>query len=195
MADTDSFHELVAKARTGDSAAMTELTQRYESEVRTVARLRLGPALRPYLDSIDLVQSVHRSLMMGLRDDRYQFNGPKDLVALVVTIVRRKAARQWQRVRRQERDSGLGRPEDLPSLIQNLSSPDEDPAEAASYRDTVRALCEKLDPIEKQLLELHLQGYRTIDIAEILNMNADVLRVKFSRLRAKLRASGIAIEI
>jgi len=194
METGDPFHDLVAKARSGDAAAMVELTKRYEPEVRTVARLRLGPALRPYLDSVDLVQSVHRSLMMGLRDAKFTFTGPSDLVALAVTIVRHKAARHWQRVKRQERHSGGGANEDLPSLIQGLSSPGEDPAATVAYHDAVKAICERLDPLEKQLLELHLQGYRTADAAEILNQNPDVLRVKLSRLRAKLRASGITAD-
>ena len=42
---------------------MEELVAAYEPEVRLVARVRLGTALRPYLDSVDLVQSVHRSVL------------------------------------------------------------------------------------------------------------------------------------
>src|SRR6188508_2597024 len=62
-----TFDEILARARTGDEDALTELARQYEPEVRAVARVRLGPALRPYLDTMDLVQSVHRSLMVGLR--------------------------------------------------------------------------------------------------------------------------------
>lgn len=192
MAD-DDFQTLLAKARTGDAAAMGALARRYEPEVRTVARLRLGPALRPYLDSVDLVQSVHRSLLMGLRDGKYEFAGPGDLIALAVTVARRKAARHWQKVKRQQRDSGAAS-EGLGEIIQGISDPGENPAAAAERRDAVDALCAQLDPIEKQLLELHLQGYKTVEIAEILGLNADVLRVKHSRLRARLRASGVVAD-
>jgi RNA polymerase sigma factor (sigma-70 family) len=194
MDPSDPFLDLVVKARAGDTGAMGELVRQYEPEVRTVARLRLGPALRPYLDSVDLVQSVHRSLMMGLRDDKYQLAGPSDLVALAVTIVRRKAARHWQKVKRQQRDSGTGGDADLPDLIQGLSSPGEDPAATAANRDAIKTVCNRLDLLEKQLLELHLQGYRTTEAAEILGLNPDVLRVKLSRLRAKLRASGVTAD-
>ena len=108
-AETEPFDALLTLARTGDQAALWELARHYEPEIRTVARLRLGPALRPYLDSIDLVQSVHRSLMRGLQDDKFELSRPEQLVALALTMVRRKAAHAWRKLRRQERPNGLGK--------------------------------------------------------------------------------------
>ena len=60
---------------------LAALVQSYESKVRLVARVLLGPALRPYLDSVDLVQSVHRSLMLGLRQDKFDISSPEKLMA------------------------------------------------------------------------------------------------------------------
>src|SRR5260370_36924160 len=107
MADTaEEFRALVARARQGDDSALSDLVQHYEPEIRTVARYQLGPALRPYLDSVDLVQSVHRSLMAGLRQNKFEVADPKALVALALTMVRRKVVHHWRRVRRQQRVSG-----------------------------------------------------------------------------------------
>src|SRR5262245_10668681 len=97
------FAELLSKGRGGDRAALALLAEEYEPQVRVVARAKLGTALRPYLDSMDLVQSVHRSLMLGLRDQRFEIDSPDGLVALALTIVRRKVARHWRRLRRQQR--------------------------------------------------------------------------------------------
>src|SRR5437764_901881 len=97
------FEALLRRARGGDQVAQELLVRQYEAKVRIVARVLLGPALRPYLDSIDLVQSVHRSLIRGLRDDKFDASSPERLLALAVTMVRRKAARQWRRMRRQQR--------------------------------------------------------------------------------------------
>jgi RNA polymerase sigma-70 factor (ECF subfamily) len=184
------FDELLALARTGDEAALGELSRRYEPDVRAVARVRLGPALRPYLDSMDLVQSVHRSLLVGLRQNTYELNSLDNLIGLAVTMVRRKAARAWQRMRRQVREDGE-REGGLTEMMLGLTASGTDPAADAAYRDTVTRLCRDLDPGERRLLELHLQGYRTADVARELDLNADVLRVKMSRLRAKLRAGGV----
>src|SRR5436853_3971640 len=103
MADAgDDFVTLLAQARGGDQQALQQLVHQYEPKVRLVARVLLGPALRPYLDSVDLVQSVHKSLMLGLRDDKYELSTPENLLALALTLVRRKVARQWRRHRRQQ---------------------------------------------------------------------------------------------
>src|SRR5438477_12507694 len=100
------FVTLLAQARQGDRSALAELSQQYEAKVRMVARVLLGPALRPHLDSVDLVQSVHRSLMLGLRQDKFDISSPDKLIGLALTLVRRKVARQWRHLQRQKRLSG-----------------------------------------------------------------------------------------
>lgn len=187
------FDELVAAARAGDPAALGELARRYEPQVRLVARKRLSAALRPYLDSMDLVQSVHRSVLIGLREDRFDIAHPDQLVALALTIVRRKAARKWQREQRRQRLSGGGSG-DLPDLFAALAGPDADPTEVAQYRDAVAHVCARCDDSERRAMELLLLGYRTADAARELGLNPDVLRVKVSRLRARLRAVGVGAE-
>lgn len=190
---TPTFDELLAKARAGDEAALLELAQRYEPEVRAVARVRLGPALRPYLDTFDLVQSVHRSVMMGLRQNKFVFTGPEQLVALALTVVRRKVARQWRRAQRQVRPAAPAGDStaDLPALLRGLTDDTPGPADAVDARDAVDELCRGLDAPDRQLLELSAQGHRTSDIARQLGQNPDVLRVRLGRLKAKLRSHGV----
>ncbi|VTR98203.1 RNA polymerase sigma factor [Tuwongella immobilis] len=192
------FDELLVQARQGNADALLEIARQYEPQVRAVARVRLGAALRPYLDTIDLVQSVHRSLLMGLRQNKFEFTGPEQLIALALTIVRRKAARQWQRAQRQSRpecghgaggDAGSGA--NLPEVILALSDDTPEPTHTVANRDAVERLCRELPASDRQLLELSAMGYRTVEIADMLGQNADILRVKLSRLRAKLRASGV----
>jgi RNA polymerase sigma-70 factor (ECF subfamily) len=43
-------------------------------------------------------------------------------------------------------------------------------------------------------VELRLQGYSTADAARELGLDADVLRVRLSRLRQRLRAGGVLTE-
>ncbi len=187
-----SFADLLERARQGDAAALAELARTYEPEVRLVARYRLGPALRPYLDTVDLVQSVHKSLLLGLRGDRFDLSSPDKLVALALTIVRRKVARHWRRLRRQHRLSHAGPAgEDAVQTLASLSSPGDDPARAAQLRDAVQHLWNHLDAGERRLIELRLQGLSTADAARELGQDADVLRVRLSRLRQRLRAAGV----
>lgn len=190
-ASAEEFDHLLAAAREGDRAAMTRLVELYEPEVRMVARMRLGPALRPYLDSVDLLQSVHRSLLMGLRDQRFEIASPGKLVALALTMVRRKAARQWRRNRRQQRPAS---PADSSGatldLFSALQSREADPAREAERLDRAQQLMNELEPIDRSLLGLRMQGLSTVDAARELGLDPDVLRVRLSRLRRRLRDRG-----
>src|SRR5207249_8933282 len=121
---TTEFTALLARSRGGDRDALTELVREYEAKVRVVAHVLLGPALRPYLDSIDLVQSVHRTLLLGLRQDKFDVSTPERLLALALTLVRRKVARQWRHAQRQRRHDRLpGDTGSLPDFLASLSSP------------------------------------------------------------------------
>jgi RNA polymerase sigma-70 factor (ECF subfamily) len=191
----EEYAALLERARSGDPGALAALAHEYEPEVRIVARVLLGPALRPYLDSMDLVQSVHKSLLLGLRNDKLDLSSPERLVALALTMVRRKVARHWRHLRRQQRLSkGPPARPDLVEVLSSLSRSPPDPAQAAAFHDEVAHLCGHLDETERRLLELRLQGCSTREAADELGLDADVLRVRLSRLRQRLRACGVVTE-
>jgi RNA polymerase sigma-70 factor (ECF subfamily) len=184
---SDDFAALLARARRSDADAQAELVRRYESKVRLVARVLLGTALRPYLDSLDLVQSVHRSLLLGMRESKFAVSSPDQLVALATTMVRRKVARQWRRMRRQQRAESC----DAPTLLSSLSSHEADPARAAESNDVIRRLWDDLDGPERRMLGLRLDGYSTAEIASDLGLSPVALRVRMTRLRQRLRSAGV----
>jgi RNA polymerase sigma factor (sigma-70 family) len=195
MPETNTeFAELLEKARGGDQAALTRLAEQYEPKVRVVARVLLGPSLRPYLDSVDVVQSVHRSLLAGLRVGKFDLSTPANLVALAVTMLRRKVARQWRHLRKQQRLSlggELPREDGPADPLDARPGEAADPAAEAAFRDAAGALYEQLNETEQQMLDLRLQGFTTDEIAARLGLNPIALRVRFSRLRKRLEANGV----
>jgi RNA polymerase sigma factor (sigma-70 family) len=193
MADTNTeFAELLERARAGDEAALARLVEHYEPKVRVIARVLLGPALRPYLDSTDVVQSVHRSLLVGLRGGKFDLAGPSALVALAVTMLRRKVARQWRHLRKQQRLSVGEAPEADPAApLDARPGADPDPAAEAAFRDAAGKLYEQLTEPEQQMLDLRVQGFTTDEIAERLGLHPVALRVRFSRLRKRLEENGV----
>ena len=192
----EEFTSLLAEARDGSSAALERLSREYESKLRIVARGLLGPALRPHLDSIDLVQSVHRSLLIGLREGKFDVSTPERLIGLAVTMLRRKVSRQWRRLRREERlptaaSGGSGDSRVLAPLLISLSKPHDDPAKAAEFKDAVDHMCSSLNADEQRIVDLRLQGYSTDEIAEQLAIQPVALRVRMTRLRQRLIAAGV----
>lgn len=186
-----SFAVLLSRARQRDPEAVSELCRQYEPRLRVVARVLLGPALRPHLDSMDLVQSVHRSLLIGIREEKFDISTPENLVALSLTLLRRKVARHWRREQRQRRlKTGASSLDLLPVLLAELASPEAGPDETAQYHDQLDQLCRQLDLTERQVLALRLDGYTTAEIADHLGLNHVTLRVRLTRLRERLRSSG-----
>lgn len=189
--ESNPFTVLLEKARRGDRDAAEELARTYEPDLRIAARVLLGPLLRPYLDSVDLVQSVHRTLMTGLHDDKLDVATPDALVRLAVTIVRRKVATKWRKLRRQQRLSGTTPAGELADLLCGLGGATPDPSREAQNKEAVEAACRQLNDKERRLIELRLQGYKTNEAADLLDEDPDVTRVRLSRLRRKLHKRGV----
>ncbi len=193
MSETsDDFDRLLGRLREGDEAALAALVERYAGVIRRTARGLLGPALRPHLDSVDIVQSVHRTLLIGLRRQQFEVSTPQQLVALATTLVRRKVARQWRRMRRRP-TAHLG-DSALADVLAEARGPQDDPARDAQVNDTVRELLAALDDTDRRLLELRLDGHSTAGAARELGLAPAFLRLRLSRLRKRLRERGLLDE-
>lgn len=173
----------------GDETAAQALVEAFEPEIRIIARRQLGNPLRPYLDSMDIVQSVHRILLQGVAEGKLEFVNRKSLMGFIVTVVRRKAAAHWRKNRRQQRESGIA---DAMPVDQRIVSLDHcgDPDAAAMYQEQINKTLQSLEGVDRQLIELRLDGYTTAEVAKLLNADADQLRVRLSRLRKKLKAQS-----
>jgi RNA polymerase sigma-70 factor (ECF subfamily) len=178
--DPAALADLLRQATAGESAALAELLQRYERRVRLAARSLLRPPLQHLLDSFDLVQSVHRALLPGLRDGRYAFADEEQLVALAVTVLRHKVRRT---ARRAGHPAAAGRTPPAPA---------DQPADVAAARDLLGRLLDTLDGDDRRIVEMRLAEHSTTEIAAALNCTPAVLRARLSRLRRRLRDAGWA---
>src|SRR3954452_23976992 len=132
----DEFSALMERARHGDEGALTGLAERYAPVLQRAARGLLGHVLRTQLDSVDLVQSVHRTLLIGLRDAKFDVSSPDKLIALAMTLLRRKVARHWRTLKRQTETGCAKSSADAPGPPADPVDPaQEDPAGAALFRD------------------------------------------------------------
>jgi RNA polymerase sigma factor (sigma-70 family) len=188
MADNQpavTLTELLTRVRAGDEPALAELLRLYEPHLRAEARVLLGPLLRPYLDSVDLVQTVHGAILPGLRDGTFQFTEPRQLVALAVTILRHKAAKSWRKNRRfRPAAAGADREVIAASLAEN-------PALAAESNDLLARVLQSLSSADRELLGLVSEGWTPAAIADRLGCDPHLIRSRLSKLRLRLRASGL----
>lgn len=186
---SDQIAQLFAAARQGDENAILAIVTRFEPELRIVARQRLAPALHPYLDSMDLVQSVQKSLLRGIRQQRFDITSQERLLGLLHVMLRRKVARQWRKHRRQIRlgtaaTDGDELPPDPLALIPDNAA---GPARQSMNHEQIERLLGKLDACDRELIQLRLEGRTTAEAARMMQLNPDVVRVRLSRLRRRLR--------
>lgn len=189
MPPANEFAEMLDRVRQGDREALAGLLRDYEPALRRFAHAHLGPALRPYADSLDLVQSAHKSVMVALWSNRYEFSSPEKLLALAKTILHRKVARLAERVGRQKRPDDAGDDSDA-GVIPSVPSPDAGPAEAAEFHNTLDHVCRQLNDRERHIVMLLVQGHTRKEIAEALGEDPHAFRVYWGRVMARLRESG-----
>jgi len=188
----EEFAALLARVRAGDEAALAELLAQYEPQLRATARVHLGPLLRPHLDTADLVQSVHRVLLPCLRQGKYDLTSPAALLALALTLVRRKIADNWRRLKR-EHPADLEA--DATEALLVSADPGDDPVRSALLNDTIAHTLESLDDEDRRLIELRLLGHSTAEIARKLQCDPHLLRARLGRLRQRLRDGGHADQL
>jgi len=181
----DDFATLMTRVRLGDREALLCLLACYERQVQRVARHLLGRKLRPRLDPSDLLQSVHRTLILGLQANKFTVCSEQKLVSLALAVARNKIARAARDLRYEGRHASLL--ETAPSAQASTRSDREDPARQLEYSEAVEGVFARLNEADRDLLRLRLEGHSTADVARLLGQNADVLRVRLSRLRRQLR--------
>jgi RNA polymerase sigma-70 factor (ECF subfamily) len=194
MTAVADFNTLLLRARQGDEAAIGQLVQQYEGIIRRAASGLLGQAMRPYLDSLDLVQSVHRSLLIGLRHDKFDISTPNNLIALALTMVRRKVARHWRKLKHQPSVQAPNNPDETNTHLNQVPDTATGPANTVHFTDEMQRLLAELDPTDRRLVELRLQGHSTADVARLLNVDSRFLRVRLGRLRKRLQERGLLNE-
>lgn len=183
--DQEEFDDLISRIRAGDTVAFEQLIQGYAPVVERAARVLLGRPLRVQFDTLDLLQTVHRSLLKGLRNGAIAVTDASHLRNFALTILRRKIAHRWRHLKRliAMNSGGLngnsaGGPEH--------PDPEPGPAAQASYADQVRLCLQSAEATDRHLLEMRLKGFTTADVARELGLDAGVLRVRLGRLRRRL---------
>jgi RNA polymerase sigma-70 factor (ECF subfamily) len=180
---------LLARWRQGDEAAAAELFRRYASRLVALARSRLPRKLAHRVEPEDVVQSVYRSFFDGARKGRYDPQRGGDLWRLLMTITLHKLYHQVKRhnsdKRAVEHERGFGTEDSLVVLQAHLNN-DPTPAEAAALADELAQVMRRLDPMQRQILELRLQGNNLDEIAVQVNCSERTVIRVLQRIKDQL---------
>lgn len=173
MPENYSFEDLMARLRSGDNDAATQIFNRFAKRLIELARRRLDPQIRRKLDPEDVLQSVFRSFFVHqAAGELTGIENWDNLWSLLVFITIRKCGRRIAYFHSAGRDVRREMPVPLSSLesaSQPATNSDEPtPSEAAVLTETVEQVMTGLGARHRDILSLSLQGYTARQISRRL---------------------------
>jgi RNA polymerase sigma-70 factor (ECF subfamily) len=102
VAELESSVALLARARAGDRGALGDLVTRYQEQLLRVVRIRLGPGMRRWLESGDIVQETYQALVRDL--GQLDLGRGDDLVQWLAQVATNRIRDQHDRIFAQKRD-------------------------------------------------------------------------------------------
>jgi RNA polymerase sigma-70 factor (ECF subfamily) len=186
----DGTADLLARWRQGDQQAAAELFQRYASRLIGLTRSRLSTRMARRVAPEDLVQSVYRCFFANTRAGRYDIERGGDLWQLLVRMALHKLGDHVRRNNRAKRsvqqEESFGSEDSLFGLQPQALARDPSPVEALALSEELERLMQALEPADRRILELRLQGCNVEEIARAVACSQrTVLRI-LKRIRTQL---------
>jgi RNA polymerase sigma-70 factor, ECF subfamily len=181
MAENESKPgDLLIRWRNGDQQAAKELFERYAAALTAVARRNLSAKLRHRIDPEEVVQSACRSFFLGALEDRYELSPGADLWRLLVAITLNKLHLRIRfntaQKRAIDRERCFGTEDSLLGIQADLTTPEASPVDAAALADELEQIMSQLEPLDRQVLELRLQGYDLHEISDQVQRSQRTVR-------------------
>jgi RNA polymerase sigma-70 factor (ECF subfamily) len=179
MSEFDSVPSLLARVQTGSQNAAAEVYERFARRLIALARTRLNHRLKQKVDPEDIVQSVFKSFFVRQAVGEYDLRSADSLWGLLALITIRKCSRKAVHYFAARRDAGrdVGQPaSDEASRLWEALSQEPTPEQAALLSDTVERLMQALDPREREILALSLQGVSSEEIASQVQRSERTVR-------------------
>jgi RNA polymerase sigma-70 factor (ECF subfamily) len=181
---------LLARWRQGDQQAASELFRRYADRLVALAKSRLSRKMAQRVDPEDVVQSVYRTFFADSREGRYELERGGDLWQLLVTITLHKLQHQVThasaRKRAVERDRNFGSEDSLFGIQADVLAQNPSPVEAVALSELLELVMRQLDPRERRMLELRLQGCNLEEIARQTQLSRRTVRRTLKEVKERL---------
>ena len=174
----------------GDQQAAYALFERYADQLIVLARSHLSAKMSQRIDPEDVVQSVYRSFFDRTRKGTFDFESGGDvwrlLVAMTLHKLRDQVDRQTAAKRSVDAEIHFGSEDSLFGIQASAFSRNPSPLMAAVLADELTGIMESLEPMQRRMLELRLQGHNLYEIAEATQFTQRTVRRVLERVKEQL---------
>ena len=189
MADEDSV-ELLARWRDGDESAAQLLFERYVNRLVALARTKLSERMQRRVEAEDVVQSAYRSFFQKAGDHRYTIEQPGDLwkllAAITVSKVRGQVEFHSAKKRAVYTEESMDETESGYRVSPLAVADEPTPEDAALVVEELQNVMRRLDPMQRQILELALQNCDTEEISKRVHRSPRTIRRTLQQIRGEL---------
>jgi RNA polymerase sigma-70 factor (ECF subfamily) len=187
----ESSGDLMARWRQGDQQAAAALFARYVDRLVLLARSRMSSKVSRHLDPEDVVHSAYRTFFADAGKGRFELHRGGDLWRLLVTITLHKLQHQVEKLntkkRAIEREQHFGSEDSLLAQHVQVLGREPSPLAALMLTDQLEELMRALDPPQRRMLELRLQGHDLEEIARACQKSEATVRRLLDRVKDRLR--------
>ncbi len=178
--------DLVTNYQAGSESAAKDLFDRYCERLLRLAKRRIGSRMASRFDPEDVVQSAFRTFFTRVKNDEFTFAEENDLFKLLVRLTVRKTLRriQYHRAEKRNPETETGQPSDGSELFTKIASQEPTAEVEVALIDEFEKFVEQLPELDRQVLELKVQGFSTTEIAEKLKTYDRKVRRVIERLES-----------
>jgi RNA polymerase sigma factor (sigma-70 family) len=191
MPDDASFDHLLAELRAGNPSAAARVVERYAHRLVALARKNLNRRILGKEDPEDVLQSVFKSFFHRVSAGQFRLDSRDNLWALLVRLTLHKCghrAEHYGAARRDvQREAAAPQPADASSVPWEALAREPTPVEAAMLAETVERLLTGLEPHQRQIVQLSLEGESPARIAAAVGVTQRTVQRVLRGVRERLQ--------
>jgi RNA polymerase sigma-70 factor (ECF subfamily) len=190
MPEDPSFADLLGRLRRGENAAAAVVVDRYARRLIALARAHLDRRILRKEDPEDVLQSVFKSFFQRCGAGQFRLDSRDDLWSLLVSLTLHKCGHRADYFRAARRDikreAGEPGPMDVSRQEWEALAREPTPPEGVLLAETVERLLDGLEPHQKQIVQLSLEGEAPARIATRVGVTQRTVQRVLKGVRARL---------
>jgi DNA-directed RNA polymerase specialized sigma24 family protein len=185
--------------KAGEASAAERLWETYFPRLLGLARMKLAAAPRRFADEEDVALSAFKSFCLGAAQGRFpQLRDRDNLWPLLVVLTAHKAQDLLKHERRQKRGGGwVARGLSCNAAeadfgLEGLIGREPTPEFAAMIAENCECLLSRLEPAQRRIAQLKLEGYTSQEVAEQLGCGLRTVERRLELIRRTWDQAGKA---